>query len=132
VPGESVNKLVDLGRIIERSAALRALEPQLMTDEDGELTPRLALNEFSGEAYKVVNFVADLPVRVDSYLDDATRGFGNVVFVLTEFQLADQATSVANEAGDNSHELYKARQHRSVRHRLLRQHKRADSARERE
>jgi uncharacterized protein (TIGR04552 family) len=129
VPGESVNHLVDLGRILDASAPLRALGDQMMTDDDGEARPRALLNEFSGEAYQVVNFVADLPVRVDSYLDDATRGHGNVVFVLTEFQLADQATALANEAGDNSHELYKARQHRSVRQRLLRARRAATAGR---
>lgn len=67
-----------------------------------------------------MNFVADLPVRVDAWLDDESRSFGNVVFVLTEFQLVDQETALENERGDNNHEEYKARQHRSVRHRLMR------------
>ncbi len=123
VPGESVNHLLDLRRAIADSVALQRLEPQLMEDEDGREASG-ALNEFSGKGYKVINFVADLPVRVESYLDDSNRGFGNVVFVLTEFQLADQKTAVENEAGDNNHEMYKARQHRSVRQRLVR-HRRA-------
>ncbi|HLU66588.1 MAG TPA: hypothetical protein VKZ63_09950, partial [Kofleriaceae bacterium] len=64
--------------------------------------------------------VADLPARVDSFVEETTRDFGNVVFVLTEFQLVDQATAEDNERGENSHEAYKARQHRSVRERLMR------------
>jgi uncharacterized protein (TIGR04552 family) len=127
VPGESVNHLLDLRRAIAGSQELRRLEPQMMDGDDrGEASA--GLNEFSGKGYKVINFVADLPVRVDSYLDDSNRGFGNVVFVLTEFQLADQQTAIDNEAGENSHEMYKARQHRSVRERLVR-NRRAPSER---
>jgi uncharacterized protein (TIGR04552 family) len=134
VPGESVNKLLDLRRAFDGSDALGALEPNLMIDDESDRAEiaAAALNEFSGAGYKVVNFVADLPVRVDAWLDEASRGYGNVVFVLTEFQLADQATAAANEAGDNSHELYKARQHRSVRHRLLHQKRAATNGRDRE
>jgi uncharacterized protein (TIGR04562 family) len=44
----------------------------------------------------------------------------HVVFVLTEFQIADKATTVQNELGACSHEAYKARQHEKVRARLLR------------
>jgi uncharacterized protein (TIGR04552 family) len=120
VPGESLNRLVDLRRTIEDTPPLRPLEPQLMAEEDHGDKDGPAVNEFSGSGYRVVNFVADLPVRVDAYLDETTRGFGSVVFVMTEFQLVDQATAAANEAGENSHDLYKARQQRSVRHRLLR------------
>lgn len=119
IPGESVNHLLDLKKAISKSEVLRALEPQLMEDTDGD-GESAGLNEFSGKGYKVINFIADLPVRVDSYLDDSNRGFGNVVFVLTEFQLADQKTAIDNEAGENNHEMYKARQHRSVRQRLIR------------
>jgi hypothetical protein len=43
-----------------------------------------------------------------------------VVFVLTEFQLVDRKTAEENDRGENSHENYKARQHRSVRQRLVR------------
>ena len=44
----------------------------------------------------------------------------HVVFVLTEFQVADKATSQRNESGESSHEAYKARQHERVRMRLFR------------
>ena len=68
-----------------------------------------------------VDFVqADLPVRVDSFGVEPTPDFGHVVFVLTEFQLADKQTAVANELGDNNHASYKMRQHDRVRQRLMR------------
>lgn len=124
VPGASVNQLLPFRRIVEQSERLRLLEPQLQTDslieQAQERAAQVPLNEFSGKRYKIVNFVADLPARVDAFVDESTRSFGNVVFVLTEFQLVDQATAAENEQGENSHENYKARQHRSVRHRLLR------------
>ena len=44
----------------------------------------------------------------------------HVVFVLTEFQIADNVTAAANDSGAQSHEAYKARQHERVRLRLLR------------
>ncbi|HUS67949.1 MAG TPA: TIGR04552 family protein [Kofleriaceae bacterium] len=124
VPGASVNQLLPFRRLLESSERLMQLEPQLQTDSAIEKSQERAalvpLNEFSGKRYKIVNFVADLPARVDAFIDDSTRSFGNVVFVLTEFQLVDQATASENEQGENSHENYKARQHRSVRARLLR------------
>ena len=124
VPGASVNQLLPFRRIVEGSERLRALEPQLQTDSPIEQAQERAalapLNEFSGKRYKIVNFVADLPARVDAFVDESTRSFGNMVFVLTEFQLVDAATAAENEQGENSHENYKARQHRSVRQRLLR------------
>jgi uncharacterized protein (TIGR04552 family) len=124
VPGASVNQLLPFRRLVESSDRLRLLEPQLQNDSEIEKSQERAalapLNEFSGKRYKIVNFVADLPARVDAFVDESTRSFGNVVFVLTEFQLVDQATASENEQGENSHENYKARQHRSVRQRLVR------------
>jgi uncharacterized protein (TIGR04552 family) len=124
VPGASINHLLHFKRVIETSDVLTALEPKLqedsIIDRQQEKAAQAPINEFSGRKYKIVNFVADLPARVDSYIDDSRRGFGNVVFVLTEFQLVDRKTAEENERGENSHENYKARQHRSVRQRLVR------------
>jgi len=124
VPGQSINHLLPLRRVIESSQALSRLEPHLQEDslleEQQERLAQAPINEFSGKAYRIINFVADLPARVDSFVEETTRDFGNVVFVLTEFQLVDQATAEDNERGENSHEAYKARQHRSVRERLMR------------
>jgi hypothetical protein len=70
----------------------------------------------------VLNFIADLPVRVDSLVpaDQLDHERGNVVFVLAEFQLLDAATAATNEEGESSHEAYKTRQHARVRERMLR------------
>ncbi|HKE14344.1 MAG TPA: TIGR04552 family protein [Kofleriaceae bacterium] len=124
VPGASVNHLLPFRRLMDGSAALRSMERLLQHDSTLEKQQERAasapINEFSGKRYKIVNFVADLPVRVDTFVDEQSRSFGNVVFVLTEFQLVDQETALENEQGDSNHEAYKDRQHRSVRLRLMR------------
>jgi uncharacterized protein (TIGR04552 family) len=124
VPGASINHLLPFKSVLESTARLAILESQLqedsIIDRQQERAAQAPINEFSGRKYRIVNFVADLPARVDNYVDDASRGYGNVVFVLTEFQLVDQKTAEDNERGENSHENYKGRQHRSVRQRLVR------------
>ena len=81
-------------------------------------------NECSGPSYRVINFVADLPVRMEKFLcrnpgDPLFTESGSVVFVLTEFQIVDVRTATSNEAGENSHERYKQRQMNRVRARLM-------------
>jgi uncharacterized protein (TIGR04552 family) len=78
-------------------------------------------NEFSGENYRMVNFIVDYPVQVPAhYLGPRGYELGKVVFVLVEFQMLDEETSHANEQGENSHHLYKNRQHDVVGRRLKR------------
>ncbi|CAN5275785.1 hypothetical protein BH11MYX1_BH11MYX1_30220 [soil metagenome] len=109
VPGESVNQLIDLRRTLS-STNRRA--PTAMP-----------YNEFSGPEYRIVNFVADLPLRVERLLPRAeiSPELCHVVFVLTEFQICDKATALRNESGASSHEAYKQRQHDRVRERLFRE-----------
>jgi len=114
VPGQTVNSLVDVESPGERRAGVAPSPPG---------TPQRveAPNEFSATGYAVLNFIADLPVRVDALLlGEQDRGTGNVVFVLAEFQVMDRATAIANEKGESSHAAYKVRQHQRVRERLLR------------
>jgi uncharacterized protein (TIGR04552 family) len=63
-----------------------------------------------------------LPLRVERLMPraDIPADLAHVVFVLTEFQIADKSTAVRNEQGDSSHEAYKSRQHDRVRMRLFR------------
>jgi uncharacterized protein (TIGR04552 family) len=112
VPGQTVNTLVDL-------RALDRIGPSPLTTDEGRSADA---NEFSGANFRVINFIADLPVRVDDLVDpselDSVRG--NVVFVLAEFQLLDAKTAALNEEGESSHVAYKTRQHARVRERMLR------------
>jgi uncharacterized protein (TIGR04552 family) len=111
VPGESVNQLVDLQHIAPDrgdASAPRPSEPY---------------NEFSGPDYRIINFVADLPLRIERLLPrtEIPAADTHVVFVLTEFQIADKATALRNETGASSHEAYKSRQNERVRMRLFRE-----------
>ena len=81
-------------------------------------------NAFSGPGYRVINFVSDLPVRIDKYLcrrpdDPMFAEYGTIVFVLTEFQIIDARTAENNESGENSHDKYKDRQAARVKARLM-------------
>jgi uncharacterized protein (TIGR04552 family) len=121
VPGESVNQLIDLGAILESRPRLHELSEDLQADADGVRRP-LPLNEFSGPEYRIINFVADIPLRLSRLIprSEISPDSSHVIFVLTEFQIADKTTAVRNESGQSSHEAYKARQHEKVRARLLR------------
>jgi uncharacterized protein (TIGR04552 family) len=125
IPAESQNDIVDLHAFIERDPYLRAHLPDLLDLSKVAADKGTPLvNEFSGPSYRVVNFVADLPVRIDKHLgllpdDPVFADTGVVVFVLTEFQIVDLRTSQANELGENSHERYKERQVMRVRARLM-------------
>ena len=121
VPGESVNHLVDL----EASLTLNEHTRDLLGNVPRALrqaTSAGVFNEFSSPEYRIVNFVADLPLRLARLMPkvDIQPDQSHVVFVLTEFQVADKETAMNNEQGARSHDAYKARQHERVRMRLLR------------
>lgn len=125
IPGESQNDIVDLHQYIETHASLRQYLPDLLDlskiASDKRVTP---VNEFSGPSFRVVNFVADLPIRLDTFLgkpanDPLFADTGPMIFVLTEFQIVDLKTAEANESGENSHERYKDRQIQRVKARLM-------------
>jgi uncharacterized protein (TIGR04552 family) len=124
IPGESLNDIVDLQGFVEGEASLRQHMPELLDLSTVAADKRPpVVNEFSGPSYRVVNFVADLPVRMDKFLsrspsDELFVDNGAVVFVLTEFQIVDAHTAEANEVGENSHERYKERQITRVKARL--------------
>lgn len=114
VPGQTVNTLIDLASLTVHSENFDT------EDTDGRAS---ASNEFSGKSFQLLNFIADLPVRVDALVPPDARADGRhrVVFVLAEFQIMDKNTAEANEQGENSHSQYKHRQHHHVRVRLLRE-----------
>jgi len=125
IPGQSVNDIIKIRETLDRSPALKRFLPDI-TDlaavaADKKPSP---LNEFSGPGYRVINFVADLPVRMDRFLrlrpdDPLFSEHGPIVFVLTEFQIIDARTAENNESGENSHDKYKERQMMRVKARLM-------------
>jgi uncharacterized protein (TIGR04552 family) len=123
IPGESTNTLFPFRRYCESHPHLAKLLPRLQFPADLEEVERgLVDNVFSAPSYRVVHFVADMPVRMpDELLENAPPAawaLGRVVFVQTEFQVLDQATDHDNEIGEASHEAYKDRQQVAVQRRL--------------
>ncbi len=119
VPGQSQNGILTIGDI----AGALALDAQAVWDEwtrgraqpvnDGAApTPP---NEFSGSTYRCVNFVVDIPLRID---DVAPALAPAIAFVKAEIQLVDEETDRQNNQGENSHTRYKKRQYQRVRARL--------------
>lgn len=134
IPGQSHNNLLHLGQAIDelkldhiaellQGTGLEELEHERFNPEE---------NPFSGDSYKMINFIVDFPVRVDhlghghfSHGGHADMGpgrygalLGRTVFVLVEFQVIDRNTARANEEGENAHRLYKQRQRAIVEKRL--------------
>lgn len=122
VPNESLNQLIDLDELVRRHEARMAALEAGGSGSFSRSALALPVNEFSGPEYRIINFVADLPLRVERLLPRAElpQTLSHVVFVLTEFQIADKQTASRNEQGMSSHEAYKARQHERVRMRLFR------------
>ena len=79
-------------------------------------------NRFSSPAYRTIQFVADVPVRVPAHIMElAPPGSGNlgpIVYMLCEIQLLDAETEEANETGSANHEAYKQRQREAVHRRI--------------
>jgi uncharacterized protein (TIGR04552 family) len=127
VPGESVNDIVQFRKAVEESELARLasqLQQDIGIEEREEEQRKPPSNEFSGAGYRIINFVADMPIRLDDFIcrvsDPANLEYGAIVFVLTEFQVLDQHTAQHNEQGEASHDKYKERQISRVKQRLLR------------
>ena len=127
VPEQSENSLLNLDRLLVRAGNLVAVRDAQQQKHD--LNENVAevvcqrKNEFSGPDYSVINFVADIPLRLDRVLSFSSarlRELGSVVFVTVEFQIVDQVTAASNEKGQNRHSLYKERQRKRVKERLQR------------
>ncbi|MAQ14043.1 MAG: TIGR04552 family protein [Sandaracinus sp.] len=123
IPCESTNTLVHFRSYCDSRPALQNHLPNLQLSPDFEDDGReLVDNMFTSKAYRVVHFVADMPVRLPEGLlseaPPAAWALGRVIFVQTEFQVLDHETDQANEIGDASHSAYKDRQHQAVMQRL--------------
>jgi uncharacterized protein (TIGR04552 family) len=124
VPGQSQNTLVRFADLLARHPRGAELATHLQLPPDLERTdPAAPRNEFSGKEFRVLNFVVDLPVRIDDLLppsDPMADELGRIVFSLVEFQVVDAETARRNQAGDAFHERYKKRQLKRVLRRLSR------------
>jgi uncharacterized protein (TIGR04552 family) len=124
---ESSNNLLDFRRALEADGALRPFLDALQVDADIEKSiaddAGPVGNEFSGSSYRMINFIIDVPVRLDHLLgrsgDPWLLQKGSIVYVGCEFQVVDQETAFINEQGDNAHSSYKGRQQDRVASRLM-------------
>lgn len=122
IPGQTVNSLVSFKSMIDSSVTLQTHKPFLQNSTEENID---SPNAFSGPGYRVLNFIADLPIRVSALLPNPSPEMAEqfdpraVVFVLTEFQLMDLQTQQDNEQHENSHRAYKERQLALVKARLL-------------
>jgi uncharacterized protein (TIGR04552 family) len=121
--GQSTNNLVDVRRYLNQHRRLRHLLAGLQVDVGHEDRDAELDNEFSGSSYRMINFIIDVPVRLDHLLERAGDPWllqhGSIVYVSCEFQVVDQETAYLNEQGDNSHANYKQRQRDRVSDRLM-------------
>ena len=117
IPGQSENALLDLMAVADHDSLDKRGRRMLLGNH--ARSPQAA-NEFSGKTYRSINFVVDMPLRVqDVKLDPPLDPIlGDIIFVLAEFQLLDAQTAERNEEGENNHAKYKARQEQRVRARL--------------
>lgn len=125
VPTQTDNSLMTFRDVLTEYPHFSRYLKQLHLDADYEDRENMAAgNKFSGGSYRNLNFVADVPVRLDAFLPPPEQDFrerkGRITLALCEFQISDEETALANEQGENSHEKYKARQHEVVLRRLAR------------
>jgi uncharacterized protein (TIGR04552 family) len=116
VPEQSQNGLLlleDIAKVLK--VPLVVVRHVFGLPEKEGLEPVDTRNEFSGPDYRIVNFVVDLPLRVD---DIAPEQIPAVAFVAAEIQLVDVEAAKSNEQGANAHTLYKKRQRERVKQRL--------------
>jgi uncharacterized protein (TIGR04552 family) len=121
VPGQTQNTLISFRKLVHDHPQLKMLAPQLQIGlhlEDHDRREEAPANEFSGDSFRVLNFVVDLPVRLPERAVEA--GDGRIAFCMVEMQIVDRDTAAANEKGANAHKRYKKRQMLKVLRRLSR------------
>ena len=126
VPEETTNDVLDFEAYAQSLAHLHPYLGQLQFDLGLERQDPLRrdFNECSDDAFRMLNFVIDWPLRIPQILarpqSSHLRHLGHLIFLNVEFQMFDSRTWTANE--DNaatSHDAYKERQRDRVRVRLF-------------
>lgn len=112
MPGQSENRILRPDHIAT-ALNLELREVQRFWPE--RISDAGAKNIFSGAGFKTVNFVAEIPLRLDHVVEGVQPA---IAVVQTEVQLVDEETNHRNEEGENAHARYKDRQSEKVRERL--------------
>lgn len=117
---ESYNTLIPFGVFCAEHDHLSKLAKNLQIDSNVEIRQQpLSNNEHSSPDYRVVHWVADMPLRIPNFME-AFRTDGvdpvprPVVYVRTELQILDRQAHRNNERGEAAHGKYKERQQRTV------------------
>jgi uncharacterized protein (TIGR04552 family) len=121
--GESYNTLLPFATYCRSNEHLSKLVDQLQLDAEIEDHLQPMANVHSSPHYKVVHWVADMPLKLDRYRDlYHTDGINPVprpvIYVRAEIQLLDRRSHRENERSDAAHRLYKERQASFVADRL--------------
>jgi uncharacterized protein (TIGR04552 family) len=121
---ESYNTLFPFGLFCSEHPHLSKLAKNLQIDSDVEarIEPHTS-NQHSSPDFRVVNWVADMPIRIpnfqEAYLTDGIDPVPRpILYIRTELQIIDRQTHRYNERGDAAHCKYKERQRRTVINRL--------------
>ncbi len=122
VPNQTENTLIRFKELVSQYPNFERYARHLHLDLDYEEREIHSGNVFSGSTFQILNFVADVPIRLDAFLpppehDDRARK-GRITLATCEFQIADETTARQNEEGENSHDAYKQRQRDVVLKRL--------------
>ncbi len=120
IPKQSHNSLLSFQDMldVELLAELRKILISNGIDEEDAQADEQK-NSFSGKSYRIINFIVDVPVRIEHLVDlPSENKLGRVVFVMVEFQILDKESAHHNEQGENAHVFYKNRQLNQVKARL--------------
>jgi len=124
VPGQASNSLLPFRHVVGQHPRAEEIAGRLQAPLELEAGGLARANEFSSRSYRALNFVVDIPVRIDDLLPQeppqGSEDLGRVVFSLVEFQVLDEETARHNEQGPARHERYKKRQLKRVLRRLSR------------
>ncbi len=120
IPYSSHNNLITFSELLAHYPHFRHYAHYVRTHYPADLELKTAPeNSFTSPDYKIINIVADVPIRADEFLyAPEFAEYGRVVFVTVEFQIVDQYHYQMNEIGEGSHQKYKMRQIAAVRDRL--------------
>ncbi|MDJ0764418.1 MAG: TIGR04552 family protein [Myxococcota bacterium] len=121
--GESYNTLLPFVSYCSKHPHLNRLVAKLQMDAEVENQLQPLTNYHSSPEYKVVHWVADMPLPIPDHLHAFRTDGVNpiprpVVYVRTELQIMDRKSNRQNERGHASHTRYKERQLKSVAARL--------------
>ena len=119
IAGESHNTILSSKELSAYEVPTTSTETP---ERSEELDEHLPSNRATSPNFRMINFVVDLPVRINRMCSPAElvrlSHLGHLVHVTLEFQLFDAETLEANERGEANHLAYKQRQLQLVSTRL--------------